>query len=260
MVASRKENRPSTSAGNASDTRAITDENLELRQRLADYRSLMLANVTHDLRTPLTAILGFAEIMLAFEKLTEQQTQLCQRIQNSGRQLQSTINLLSDVIRLDFNESEVTWHEFSPGNAVRESCAAVSRKAEKKNVVLARPAAYDSGSVVSDEGRLRQTLYNFIAYAVARSPEGGRVTLTTKTTPAGEYLVTIDDEGDPVEVQPGPHLTSLRPSGENPELEEASLDISLRLLNTLGGILRLEQREPQGLSIEIKLPQRPLEK
>jgi len=258
VVTSRDENRPTTSSGNQSDVRAIADANIELRQRLATYRSLMLADVAHDLRTPLTAILGFAEILLAFEKLTESQTQLCERIQNSGRQLQSTINLLSDLIRLDLDESEVSWHEFSPGNALRQSCAAVLRQAEKKNVVLSYNATDDFGSIVSDESKLRQSLYNFLAYAIARSPSGGRVTMLTAITAAGDLLLQIDDEGAPVDVSRGFDLSFPGSANEDPSLQELGLDISQRLLAALGGTITLESREPQGLSIILKLPARPL--
>ena len=253
-MASQDENRPSRPAGNDSETGVIADANLELQQRLAAYRSMMLANVTHDLRTPLTAILGFAEIMLAFEKLTEPQTQLCQRIQNSGRQLQSTINILSDLIRLDFDETELCVRQFSPGDVLRESCNAVSRQAEKKGVALSANIGDNLGSIFSDEGKLRQSLYNFLAYAIARSPSGGHVTIQTSSSPGGDVLLQIDDEGAAVDVSVPFELHSPDSTVEDLNLRELGFDISKRLLNALGGEVALKNREPEGLSIKLKLP------
>ncbi|MEO8433731.1 MAG: HAMP domain-containing sensor histidine kinase [Pyrinomonadaceae bacterium] len=254
MVALQGENGPSRSSGNEGEAGVIEDANLELRQRLAAYRSLMLGNMTHDLRTPLSAILGFAEIMLAFEKLTEPQTQLCQRIQNSGRQLQSTINVLSDLIRLDFDETELSVRQFSPGDVLRESCNAVSRQAEKKGVSLSANIADNPGSVFSDEGKLRQSLYNFLAYAIARSPAGGEVTIQTSTTPNGDLLLQIDDQGAAVDVSAAFELHSPDSTVEDLNLRELGFDISQRLLNALGGRVTLQNREPQGLTILLLLP------
>lgn len=241
-------------SGNGDKAGVIADANLELQQRLAAYRSMMLANVTHDLRTPLTAILGFAEIMLAFEKLTEPQTQLCQRIQNSGRQLQSTINVLSDLIRLDFDETELSVRQFSPGDVLHESCNAVSRQAEKKGVTLSANIPDNLGSVFSDEGKLRQSLYNFLAYAIARSPAGGQVTIQTATTPHGDLLLQIDDQGASVDVSAAFELHSPDSTVEDLNLRELGFDISQRLLSALGGRVTLQNREPQGLSISLLLP------
>ena len=251
---SQDENGPSRSSGDAVKAGVIADANLELQQRLAAYRSLMLANVTHDLRTPLTAILGFAEIMLAFEKLTEPQTQLCQRIQNSGRQLQSTINVLSDLIRLDFDETELSVRQFSPGDVLRESCNAVLRQAEKKGVALSANIGDNLGSIFSDEGKLRQSLYNFLAYAIARSPSGGQVTIVTSTTSGDDLLVQIGDEGAAVDVSAAFELHSPDSTAEDLNLRELGFDISQRLLSALGGRVTLQNREPQGLSISLLLP------
>jgi len=226
------------------------------QRRLADYRTLMLASITHELRTPLTAILGFAEILLEFEKLTESQREFCEKIQNSGRQLQSTINLLSDLKNLRPDGSESVVHEFSPGSALRESCAAVSRRAEKKNVVLVCNIDDAIGSVVSDESQVRQVLFNFLAYAIARSPIGGRVTSTVATPTNSDVLFRIDDEGEPVDLSRGLEFAGVKSGGENPNLHQLGLEISRRLLQALGGTFTLENREPHGLSILLKLPAR----
>ncbi|HEY3027330.1 MAG TPA: HAMP domain-containing sensor histidine kinase [Pyrinomonadaceae bacterium] len=238
------------------DAKAIADDNTQLR-RLSDYRTLMLASITHELRTPLTAILGFAEILLDFEKLTESQREFCEKIQNSGKQLQSTINLLSDLTNLSPGGSESVVHEFSPGSALRESCAAVSRRAEKKSVVLVCNIDNAFASVVSDESQVRQVLFNFLAYAIARSPIGGRVTSTVTTAANSDVLFKINDEGEPVDLSRGLDFAAVGSDGENPNLHQLGLEISRQLLQALGGTVTLENREPQGLEIAVKLPAHP---
>src|SRR6476620_11522043 len=74
--------------------------NNELR-RVSHYRSLFLARMSHELRTPLTSILGFSEILLEKEQLSDTQRRFCQKIQDSGLQLQASLNQLVDLSRLE---------------------------------------------------------------------------------------------------------------------------------------------------------------
>jgi signal transduction histidine kinase len=222
----------------------------ELR-RLTEYRSLMLATLAHDLRTPLTAILGFAEILVDFEELTESQRGLCERIQNSGRELQSTINLLADLARLDLAATAVVQREFALAPKLNELCEGLSRKAKKKNVSLICRVE-DGGSVVSDESKLRQVLYNFLGWAIARSPEGGQVMLVAGMNAASGLEVRITDEGESFDVTRGFDLAVA--GGDHSSLLGIGLNVSQRLAEILGAIVTLEGRKPQGLSIVLQLP------
>src|SRR5919206_3288776 len=67
--------------------------NRELRH-ISHYRSLFLARMSHELRTPLTSILGFTEILLDQEELSTTQRRFCQKVQDSGFQLQASLNQL----------------------------------------------------------------------------------------------------------------------------------------------------------------------
>ena len=81
----------------------LEEANRELR-RVSHYRSLFLARMSHELRTPLTSILGFSEILLEQEQLTEAQRRFCQKIQESGLQLQTSLNQLVDLSRIEAGE------------------------------------------------------------------------------------------------------------------------------------------------------------
>ena len=111
--------------------------------------------MSHELRTPLTSILGFTEILIDQEKLTETQQRFCQRIQNSGIQLLTSLNQLVDLSRLEVGASEVFPQEFSLRETLRESCAAVARLAQKQDVTLEYDVAPELTTIVSDQGRLR---------------------------------------------------------------------------------------------------------
>src|SRR6478672_4405483 len=123
-------------------TAELEEANRELR-RVSHYRSLFLARMSHELRTPLTSILGFSEILLEQEPLSDTQRRFCQKIQDSGFQLQASLNQLVDLSRLEAGKRELFLHEFSVRETLRDSCAALARQAQKRQVTIEYDLAPD---------------------------------------------------------------------------------------------------------------------
>ena len=244
-----------------SRTAELESANLEL-QRVGRYRSLFLARMSHELRTPLTSILGFAEILLDQEDLSETQRRFCGKIQSSGFQLQASLNQLVDLSRLEAGHTELFLHEFSLRETLRESCAAVSRLAQKQSVTLECVTAPDVSSILSDEGKLRQVLYNFLAFAIGRSPSGGSVNVNAVAADGGRLRIEITDSGAPLE-DPARLFEPVdidAPNERGTNMNELGLVIAHRLLDVLGGSVTLHDLEPTGLSVHLNLPVCPTEK
>ena len=237
---------------------ALEEANREL-QRVGRYRSLFLARMSHELRTPLTSILGFAEILLDHEDLSESQRRFCEKIQSSGFQLQASLNQLVDLSRLEAGQTELFLHEFSIRETLRESCAAVARLAQKQGVKLDCVTAPEVGGIVSDEGKLRQVLYNFLAFAIGRSPAGGSVQVTAAPAEGDRLDVVIADAGEPL-TDPA-HLFDPvdvdAPNERGTNMNELGLVIAHRLLRVLGGHVSLGDAEPHGLLVTLNFPTRP---
>lgn len=241
-------------------SQALEEANRELR-RVSHYRSLFLARMSHELRTPLTSILGFAEILLDHEELSESQRRFCEKIQSSGMQLQTSLNQLVDLSRLEAGQSELFLHEFSLSNVLRESCAAVARLAQKQSVTIDCVPDENLPSIVSDEGKLRQVIYNFFAHAISRSAAGDQVRVNAGSLVSTRFQIRIEDRGEtltdfshifePVEID--------APSECAATMNELGLAISRRLIDLLGGTVELESAEPHGLRVIIELPIRPTE-
>jgi signal transduction histidine kinase len=237
---------------------ALEEANRELT-RVGRYRSLFLARMSHELRTPLTSILGFAEILLDQEDLTGSQRRFCEKIQSSGFQLQASLNQLVDLSRLEAGQTELFLHEFSLRETLRESCAAVARLAQKQGVTLDCTTPGDLGGIVSDEGKLRQVLYNFLAFAIGRSPAGARILVEVTPEESGHVVVEIVDEGEPL-TDPA-HLFDPvdvdAPSECGTNMNELGLVIAHRLLRALGGAVTLRDHDPRGLRVRLNIPARP---
>lgn len=244
--------------------------NRELR-RVSHYRSLFLARMSHELRTPLTSILGFSEILLEQEELTATQSRFCKKIQDSGFQLQANMNQLVDLSRLEVEQSEVFLQEFSLRDVLRESCAALARPAQINQVLLEFELAPEVTNVVTDQGKLRQILYNFLGWAVSRSKRGQRVSIyadliAPEPLPqdgrsaghSGLIRIRIDDSGE--------HLADISqvfdpegPSGSRKAtINELGIIISQRLIDLIGGEVAIHNHEAGGLRVLLQFPARPI--
>ena len=237
-------------------TAELEEANRELR-RVSHYRSLFLARMSHELRTPLTSILGFTEILLDQEELTATQRRFCQKVQDSGFQLQASLNQLVDLSRIEAGQTEVFLQEFSLREALRESCAAAARMAQKQQVKIDYELAPEITTIVTDQGKLRQTLFNFIAWAVSRSPAGESVKVTVDIDAEDLLSIRVMDNGearaDTVNIFDPDH-----DSGHEPTINELGIIIGHKLLELIGGTVSLENCVPRGLAATIQIPARPL--
>jgi signal transduction histidine kinase len=230
----------------------LEEANRELRH-VSHYRSLFLARMSHELRTPLTSILGFTEILLDQEKLTEAQRRFCQKIQNSGLQLLTSLNQLVDMSRLEVGPAELFLHEFSLRDTVRDVCAAVDRYAQKNEVRLEWEVAPEISSIVSDQGRLRQVLYTFLTWSVSRSSEGNLVRVCLDLN-GSSLNIKMEDQGEPVEDIARVFDPEETPRAGKTDLNELGIIIGRRLLEVMKGSVSLQERETGGLRTLIQLP------
>jgi len=236
-------------------TAELEEANRELR-RVSHYRSLFLARMSHELRTPLTSILGFSEILLDQEELTDTQRRFCQKVQDSGLQLQASLNQLVDLSRIEAGQTEVFLQEFSLRDTLRESCSAAARMAQKAQVKIDYELGPEVTTIVTDQGKLRQTLFNFIAWALSRSPAGESVKVAVNIDAQGLLSIEILDNGEAranINVFDPEHGL---PAHE-PNINELGIIIGRKLLELLGGTVSLENRVPRGLAATIQIPARP---
>ena len=230
--------------------------NRELR-RVSHYRSLFLARMSHELRTPLTSILGFTEILLDQEMLTETQQRFCKKIQDSGLQLQTSLNQLVDLSRVEGGQTEVFLQEFSLADTVSESCRVLDRFAHVRQVALDYEVGPNGVTVVTDRGKLRQILYNFLAWALSRSAAEQRVSLQADVTSDTQLRLQIDDFGPPVADLARVFDPDDKPGAREPDINELGILIGHRLLEVLSGSVTLQNRDEGGLRILMELPARP---
>ncbi len=230
----------------------LEEANRELR-RVSQYRSLFLARMSHELRTPLTSILGFSEILLEQEQLTQSQRRFCQKIQDSGLRLQTSLNQLVDLSRLEEGHSELFLQEFSLREMLRESCSSLERFARMHQVNLEYELAPGVSAIVSDQGKLRQVLYNFLAWAISRSKPGEQVSIYAKVANDSSLTVCIADSGEPLADLAQVFDPEETAGARESDVNKLGIIIGRRLLEVMNGKVTLQNRE-DGSQVIILLP------
>ncbi len=232
----------------APEIETLRNEIQELR-RTGQYRSLFLSRLAHELRTPLTSILGFSEIMLSQEKLTDAQRGFCERIQSSAQQLQASLNQLSDLARLETGQTQLASQEISITETVLAVLPALARGAEKKRLELRFEPDDDLPFLISDAARVRQVLYNVLAYSIYRSPEAGMIEISVDGN-SEEVAVFVRDNGDRIA---DPSNIGIIGPDDNSGTGELSLSIARQGLELLGGNLSAQNID-SGAELRIYFP------
>ena len=232
----------------ATEIESLKNEIQELR-RTSQYRSLFLSRLAHELRTPLTSILGFSEIMLSQEKLTAAQRGFCERIQSSAQQLQASLNQMSDLARLESGETQLASQEISIAETVINVLPALARAAEKKRLKLKFEPRDDLPLLISDAPRVRQILYNVLAYSIYRSPESGTISISVDSN-SGGVAVFVRDTGDRIA---DPSRIGVIGPDDNSGTGELGLSIARQSLELLSGTLSARNID-SGAELRIQFP------
>lgn len=160
-------------------------------------------HVSYELRSPLTNIIGFANLLgdPAFGTLTHKQDEYLGYITASTNALLALINNILDLATIDAGAMTLNLGDVDIRNSMEAAAEGVQDRLVKNRVSLDIRAPANIGSFVADERRLRQILFNLLSNAVGFSPEGETVTLVAERHPDAVYFrVTDRGPGIPPEV------------------------------------------------------------
>ncbi|MFC0329270.1 two-component system histidine kinase PnpS [Paenibacillus sepulcri] len=162
-------------------------------RRLERMRSEFVANVSHELKTPITAVKGFAETLLG-GAVDDPETarSFLQIIFDESDRLN---RLIGDILELSKIESRRIPLQFSPvelSSFIDKSIKLMSAEAARKHIVVslkAEPGIYAE----ADEDRLRQIIMNLLANGISYTPEGGHVTIVVRPVAGTRYVSDGED-------------------------------------------------------------------
>lgn len=132
----------------------------------SEAKSRFLANISHEMRTPLNAMIGLSYLLMDTPLNTEQ-TPYVENIRNSGENLLALINDLLDVSKIEAGQLVLEEVEFNPTSLVEGIAVLVAPQAHAKGLELVvKPMLDVPANVIGDPGRIRQILLNLLSNAV----------------------------------------------------------------------------------------------
>lgn len=164
----------------------------------SEAKSQFLANITHELRTPLIGVLGMNELLFK-TRLNEQQQMLAETVHKSGEDLLLLINDVLDFSKIEAGELQLHTHEFELHKALEEVVALLAGQALDKGLALYVAIDKAAASKVrGDELRLRQIIMNLLGNAI-KFTERGAVTLKLscheQTSGFADFELSVEDTG-----------------------------------------------------------------
>jgi PAS domain S-box-containing protein len=169
-----------------------------LTDRAANAKADLLARISHEVRTPLNAIIGFAEVMIGerFGALgNERYVEYMKDIRASGERVIAIINDLLDLSRIETGKLDLTFANQNLNDLVEQCVAVMQPQANRERIIIRTSLAHALPQVLADARALRQITLNLIGNSIHLANAGGQVIVSTALSDFGEVVLRVRDTG-----------------------------------------------------------------
>ena len=250
--------------------KADLQEALSLAQTASAAKSQFLSNMSHDIRTPMNAIVGLTTIAKAHLHEPERMAACLDRIQSSSRHLLSLINDVLDMGKIESGKIVLNEDRFSFPDFVNGVIAIAQPQAKAKNLSLdITVGTIQQENVVGDAMRLNQALINLVSNAVKYTPDGGSIRLSLSERPSRrpgchDYRFVVQDTGlgmspeflerlfDPFEREESDATKRIEGTG-------LGMAITKNVVDMMGGSIEVESTPGEGSTFIMTVPLQPLD-
>jgi PAS domain S-box-containing protein len=169
-----------------------------LADRSANAKADVLARISHEVRTPLNAIIGFAEVMIdeRFGALgNERYVEYMKDIRASGERVIAIINDLNDLSRIETGKLDLAFANQNLNDLVEQCVAVMQPQANRERIIIRTSLAHTLPPVVADARALRQIALNLIGNSIHLANAGGQVIVSTALSDFGDVVLRVRDTG-----------------------------------------------------------------
>lgn len=219
-------------------------------------KSIFLSSMSHEMRTPLNSVLGYAQLVGLDDKISHGVRENVSEIEKAGRHLLALVNDILDLARIESGRMEMNLEDVELSEVLGDCRRFIEPLAQERSIVLELPQT----TVVlnADRLRLRQVLLNLLSNAVKYNRDGGRIVMHGEGLPQGRYRISITDTGPGIPAhrigglfQPfnriGAEMSAVEGTG-------IGLMIAKTLVELMAGTIGVQSAPGEGSTFWVELP------
>jgi len=234
---------------------ALSEERQHIAEQANAAKSRFLANMAHEIRTPLTGVLGMTELLMKTQ-LNDRQHQYATAIRRSGTLLLRHVNDALDVARIEAGRLELNLAPFDPASILHDIADADAGLAAQKNLLIEVVIADDAPRAVrGDALRVQQILFNLTHNALKFTTHGG---ITLKLERGGDGIAyQVIDNGPGMTAEECARVFQRFEQADHGRLQPGSglgLAISRELVQLMGGRIGVQSAPGRGSTFSVQLP------
>ena len=240
-----------------------------VREARTSARNDFLANMSHDIRTPMNAIVGYTNIAKSNKHKPETVADALDKIGSSSHYLLSLINDILDISKIESGKMQISCGPCDLAALFRRIEDITALQAKKKSLVI--NYCYDNichYQVITDELRIEQIIINIVSNAIKYTPPGKTVDLIAEEVPSpggkNKYRFIIRDTGIGIKEDYLPHIFESFTREERTTVNRIQgtglgLAITAKIVEMMGGTISVKSKLGEGSEFTVELELEPLE-
>jgi signal transduction histidine kinase len=228
-----------------------------VQNALLFQQSDLVAEIVHEMRTPLMSVIGYSELMQQPAMTLEQCRQFAAIIEGEAERLNGLANSFLDLAKLESGRASLCHDPVDLSTVIRMAIGVLAPQADAKQVALSADVPTDLPSIVGDAQRLHQVMLNLMGNGIKYCREGDTVTITARCK-EGSLVVSVADTGPGIPADALPRIFErfYRVPGTEGQAVGSGLGLTItrKIVEAHGGEITVSSEEGEGTMFTFTLP------
>jgi len=238
------------------DITDIKELEKELR-RLSEFKSKYLHDISHEIKTPVTSIIGFIDIIIKYydETLDINVKKYIDKIKNTCRILLDLMDTLLDIAKIESGKLELKPSKFNPRELIEDVKVVFLPMMSEKGIDFNTSCKRGMPEIRADRARLRQIIFNLVSNALKYTDEGKKVFLKLDLN-NGNLIISVADEGRGIDNKYIDLIFEDFQQIEKEKIDGAGLGLSLvkKLVDLHNGKINVQSEVDKGSKFIVEIP------